>query len=94
MEGERADTPWLCLVCGLSLKGLDDPPWGESGRDPSYNYCPCCGVEFGYGDATFEGARRWRELWVAGGSEWFAPSVRPPKWTPATQLAALPDGAR
>jgi hypothetical protein len=59
MEGERPDSPWLCLVCGLDYEGLDDPPWGASGVDPSYSHCLCCGVEFGYGDASVNGIRRW-----------------------------------
>ena len=29
-DGNRApDAPWLCLVCGLDLEGLDDPPWSR-----------------------------------------------------------------
>ena len=94
METERPDAPWLCLVCGLNLQGFDDPPWGESGVDPSYNFCPCCGVEFGYGDASFDGVRRWRSRWTAAGSEWFDPSVCPEEWELGQQLEALPDRAR
>lgn len=36
---------FYCRVCGLYL-GYQ--PWGEDGKTPSYEICPCCGVEFGY----------------------------------------------
>ncbi|PBC22211.1 hypothetical protein CK226_16405 [Mesorhizobium sp. WSM4311] len=37
-----------CRVCGLDQS--PDMPWGESGGEPSYAICSCCGVEFGYED--------------------------------------------
>ena len=90
----RPDVPGLCLVCGLDLAGLDDLPWGADGDSPTYNFCPCCGVEFGYGDATIESAKRWRETWLAGGCEWFRPSERPNDWDASGQLAGLPHRAQ
>lgn len=47
-----------CRVCGLHI---DDLPWGQDGNSPTYDICPCCGVEFGYEDYTAESARRYRE---------------------------------
>ena len=94
MEGTRPDYPWLCLVCGLSLDGIDDFPWGESGTDPTFTYCPCCSVEFGYGDATIAAIRRRREEWVEAGMPWNEERLRPPRWDGRVQLRSLPDRVR
>src|SRR5215471_12008674 len=32
-----------CRVCGLLL---ESPPWGDDGRTPLFEYCPCCGGEW------------------------------------------------
>ncbi len=76
-----------CRVCGWLLT---DPPWGADGRTPLFDYCPCCGVEFGYQDAAPAGARRFRELWLAKGAPWSEPDQRPPNWDLNAQLAAIP----
>jgi hypothetical protein len=94
MEGERSGAPWLCLVCGTDDEAFGDPPWGSSGQDPSYDFCVCCGVEFGYGDASIKGIRRWRDRWVSGGMEWREPTCRPEAWSAGPQLAALPPRVR
>jgi hypothetical protein len=80
-----------CRVCGLSQP---IPPWGDSGRDPSFDFCPCCGVEFGYGDANVVAARGWRERWVAAGASWDDPSARPADWSLDEQLAHVPAAFR
>jgi len=76
-----------CRVCGL---WQDEPPWGADGKTPTYNYCPCCGVEFGYGDATLDAARNWRENWLASGAKWDDPEMKPEKWDANAQLQQLP----
>ena len=94
-RADRPDVPTLCLVCGFDYDGFDDElPWGPDGDSPTYNFCPCCGVEFGYGDFAIESAKRWREKWLAGGGEWFKPNERPEGWDMSAQLARLPDRAK
>jgi hypothetical protein len=83
----RDDKLYVCRVCGLRQ---DEPPWGADGKSPTYNYCPCCGVEFGYGDATLEGATRWREKWQASGAQWDDPKAKPEGWNAGAQLQQLP----
>lgn len=49
-----------------------------------YHICPCCGTEFGNDDANFS-HQQLREMWVAGGANWFF--GRPPEgWNPWLQL--------
>jgi hypothetical protein len=76
-----------CRVCGLRL---DEPPWGTDAKTPLFDFCPCCGVEFGYGDATVLGARRWREKWVHSGATWSEPGQRPETWVLDDQLRQIP----
>jgi hypothetical protein len=80
-----------CRVCGLYL---DDPPWGSDGHTPLYDFCPCCGVEFGYQDATPAGARKFRDAWLAGGANWDQSERRPEHWDAKDQLAHVPEGFR
>ena len=88
----RADCPTLCLVCGYDFAGaIGELPWGPGGEDPTYNFCPCCGVEFGYGDFTFGAVKDWREAWVGEGRPWFKAALRPADWDPAGQLGRLPE---
>ncbi|KTR95394.1 hypothetical protein NS220_06265 [Microbacterium testaceum] len=35
----------LCRVCGYFS---EEPPWGLDRSCLTYEYCPCCGVEWGY----------------------------------------------
>jgi hypothetical protein len=84
-------TEFRCRVCGLELP---EKPWGEDGRSPTFNYCPCCGVEFGYGDATLKAVRAHRERWLTSGAHWSEPKERPPDWMLDEQLAHIPLGFR
>ena len=77
-----------CRVCGLRL---DDPPWGLDGRTPLYEFCPCCGVEFGYQDATRLGAQRHREKWLKSGGNWNESKAQPLDWNRAKQLEQVPE---
>jgi hypothetical protein len=56
-----------CRVCGYED---DEEPWGADGRTPSFEICPCCGVEYGYEDSTVIGIRRYRESWIRSGAPW------------------------
>ena len=74
---------WHCRVCGLE-HSADDPvdlPWGEDEKFPSFWFCACCGVEFGYQDCLPEPARRFRSLWLERGAPWDSPKHTPSNWT-------------
>lgn len=68
---------YRCRVCGHAEP---TPPWGEDGKTPSFEYCDCCGVEFGYPDATLTGIRRYRSNWLAKGAPWFRKDTKPAGW--------------
>jgi hypothetical protein len=76
-----------CRVCGWRL---ERPPWGSDGRTPSFETCPCCGVEFGYQDFTPLGATRYRKLWVKAGARWAQPHKRPTDWDLEPQMEQVP----
>jgi hypothetical protein len=76
-----------CRVCGLSLS---EPPWGSDGKNPTDEFCPCCGVQFGYGDCQQIAARNWRERWVRDGGAWFKPNEKPADWSLELQLKQVP----
>jgi hypothetical protein len=81
-----------CRVCGLLYVAEDpaDLPWGEDGKNPSFWFCDCCGVEFGYEDSLPEGARRYRKRWLDSGAQWHDPGAQPPRSNLDEQLAAVP----
>lgn len=67
----RTGEPY-CRVCGYLPPS---PPWGESGKEPSFEICPCCGVEWGYEDALDAGVVRFRSCWLAQGlNKWLRES--------------------
>ncbi len=76
-----------CRVCGLYN---EDFPWGEDGKSPNYDYCFCCGVEFGNQDYTLESIRQYRENWLKNGAQWDEPSKKPEKWNLEVQLKQIP----
>jgi len=76
-----------CRVCGLYI---DTPPWGEDGNCPTYEYCPCCNVEFGYQDYTMESTKRYREKWIKEGANWFESKEKPEKWDMEEQFKNIP----
>lgn len=82
-----SDADLVCHVCGLAQPS---PPWGDDGVSPTYDYCDCCGVEFGYGDASALGIRRWRFKWLQDGAQWHVPEKRPEGWVAKKQLAQIP----
>jgi hypothetical protein len=78
-----SDQDLRCRICGLKQ---ESPPWGEDGRTPLFEHCPCCGVEWGYQDATPVGARRYRERWLKNGASWDNPAQRSPDWNLEDQM--------
>ncbi len=75
---EAAKPTTLCPVCGY---GLGFEPWTD--ESPSYEICPSCGIQFGYTDASPEGAagrtRRhaeWRHRWIEEGMLWGGPGQK------------------
>jgi hypothetical protein len=85
-----------CRVCGYRYEDEDAAalPWGADGRSPTYDFCVCCGVEFGYGDSTPEGARCWRAQWLGRGAPWDDASMRPTTWSCDEQLATVSESFR
>ena len=80
-----------CRVCGCCS---EDFPWGEDGKSPSYQICPCCGVQFGKEDLTLESIKECREEWISKGGEWFTKNEKPEGWDIKTQMKNVPDGFR
>jgi hypothetical protein len=83
----------LCPVCGYNLPF---PAWqGDSASD---EYCPCCGIQFGFHDfakGDLEERQKvwdeWRRRWIAGGMKWSGTWTgkfgKPPEnWNPKQQL--------
>jgi hypothetical protein len=94
-RSDRRDAPNICFVCGLNVADVgEERPWGEDGDNPSYDYCPCCGVEFGYQDSSLEGARAYRARWLEGGQRWYRPELQPAAWDAGAQLDQVPQRAR
>jgi hypothetical protein len=80
------DHDYHCRVCGLEL---DEQPWGADGSSPTFSICPCCGVEFGYGDCQPTAVVAWRDRWLAGGAKWSDPRQRPDDWSMQKQLQRI-----
>ena len=76
-----------CRVCGFYI---DDLPWGEDGNCPTYEICPCCGVEFGNEDSSKESTKRYREKWINEGLTWFDPKEKPKEWNKEEQFRNIP----
>ena len=78
---------YVCRVCGAEQL---DPPWGEDGKNATFDLCDCCGVEFGYEDATLMGIRRYREEWLSNGAKWKVEKEKPKDWLLEQQLKNVP----
>ena len=78
---------YYCRICGLYN---ETPPWGLSGEIPNYEYCPCCGVEFGNQDYTLESIRRYRSGWLKKGALWDEPKEKPEGWDLNQQMENIP----
>lgn len=72
---------YRCPVCFYDK--LPYPP-------ADYHICPCCGTEFGNDDAEFS-HHQLREMWIAGGANWFFGKA-PEHWNPWMQLLTAGQG--
>lgn len=94
-RSDRPDYPELCFVCGLDCVEVGvGYPWGPSGLNPSYDFCSCCGVEFGYADYSLEACRTSRIRWITEGAAWNEPSLKPDGWSSDEPLLGVPQRAR
>ena len=76
-----------CRICGLYML---DAPWGLDGVNPTYEICPCCGVEFGNEDYTLESIKEYRKNWLNNNVEWFEPKEKTNDWDLEMQLKNIP----
>ena len=79
---------FYCRICGYRL-GFE--PWGDDGKTPTYEICPCCGVEFGYEDSDLASIRKYRESWIASGCNWFLDTGIKKEWNFLEQLENIPN---
>ena len=59
---------------------------GDDGKTPTFDICPCCGVEWGNEDYTTESRTEYRNKWLADGAKWFEPQKKPVNWNLEEQL--------
>jgi hypothetical protein len=77
----------FCRVCGLEQA---HPQYGEDGCNPTFEICPCCGVEFGYEDSTLQGVLKFRIAWQQAGLSWFDVKEKPKDWIWEEQRKFIP----
>ena len=77
-----------CRICGLYMK---DKPWGDDGQSPTYEICPCCGVEFGNEDYDLFSIKEYRKEWLKNGANWFDKKKKPVSWDVNKQLMNVPE---
>jgi hypothetical protein len=80
---------YLCRVCGLDH--YPDMPWGDNGKRPSHDICPCCGIEFGYeDDGSVADLADDRKHWVeVKNCKWFTPKRKPADWDMPAQVRGI-----
>jgi hypothetical protein len=76
----------VCRICGL----LQETPWGEDGKTPSFDICACCGVEFGYEDSSLKAIYAYRQKWLDTGAKWYLLEFLPENWDLDEQLKNIP----
>ena len=82
---------YACRICGfLQLF----PPWGDDGKTPLFEICDCCGVEFGYEDATIQAIKQYRDRWLSDDAIFWSPKDKPKIWLLEEQLKQIPDRFR
>ncbi|MFV0237432.1 MAG: hypothetical protein ACK5HU_02710 [Flavobacteriales bacterium] len=77
----RVDT--YCKVCGYDLQFF---PWGKDGKNPSFDICDCCGVEFGNEDIDEKSIVEYRKEWISKGKQWFDNKKEPDNWNFERQM--------
>lgn len=83
----KMNEKYNCRICGFEL---EEPPWGDDGRSPNYNICPCCGVEFGYEDYAYESIIEYRKSWFNKGAGWMYNKCKPSNWNKEEQIKNIP----
>jgi len=83
----RLHTMHRCYVCGWELS---EAPWGETGLDPTWAICACCGCEFGYQDCQPSAILAHRKRWLESGAQWHDLKDKPLNWSLETQLSQVP----
>jgi len=79
----------ICRVCGFHYKNYF--PWGKNGESPTYDFCDCCGSEFGYDDDNIEIIKLSRESWIKKGMKWWQVDISEPQdYDPKKQLKNIP----
>jgi hypothetical protein len=76
----------FCRICGFDL---EECHWGSDGQTPSFAFCDCCGVEFGYQDTHLESIREYRKKWIEEGSQWSNHKYQPINWDLNKQLKQI-----
>ncbi len=64
-----------CFVCGYFL---GDSPRGSAW---AFEYCPCCGSQFCYYDASPKAVLNSRSKWLSGGAKWSSKECEPEGWS-------------
>ncbi|WP_337264471.1 MULTISPECIES: hypothetical protein [unclassified Serratia (in: enterobacteria)] len=64
-------------VCQIGGSEQSDPLWGDDEKNMTFNIYDCCGVEFGYEDATLTGIKGYREKWLTSGVKWNSKKSKP-----------------
>ena len=77
-----------CRICGYYV---NDFPWGEDGKSPSFQICSCCGVQFGREDDTLESIKEYRAGWISKGGKWFVKNETPEGWNIEAQMKNIPN---
>ena len=78
---------YVCPICGYDK--LEEPPFDETG-EPSFEICPCCGIEFGFDlENAHISEQEYRQNWLNGGSNWFIPEEKPDNWDLQDQLKKI-----
>lgn len=86
MDNNKYDT---CRICGFLYP--ESPPWGKDGNSPTFNFCICCGVEFGYQDVNLQSSIQYRKNWIKAGMKWDSTYINQPSdWNPLQQMKNIP----
>lgn len=77
-----------CRICGFANK---EYPWGNDGKEPSYQICPCCGVQFGVYDITPEEILNKRNEWIKREKKRIEYHPKPANWSMEEQMKNIPE---
>jgi hypothetical protein len=79
----------ICRVCGFDNGFL---VWGNDGKTPSYEICPCCGCEFGFDDDGHASTdpKHYRKEWIDSGTKWNVSRNKPKNWNFKEQMKNIP----